>query len=768
LSDAEAQRLASEGKAFVHIDGGLHSTEVAGPQHTPLLAYDLVSRASEPATKAILENVVLMLWPTINPDGQQIVAEWYMKNVGTPYELSDVPSLYQEYVGHDNNRDGYMLNMIESRAIEHTWRQWEPQIVYVHHQSGPFPTRIWLPPFSEPVGTEAPYLMSREVNMIGMAIAKGLEERGQVGATHMGTSFDAWYPGYIDYAPNFKNVVAFWTETALYQYATPHDYTLQDFPTTMRDLRPRSLYSSPWPPGRWRLRDAVEYMETASYSVLEYAAKYKESLLLNRYKAGRDQIARGGTNPPFAYVVPQEQRDPVAAVELLRRLAFGGVRVSQLAAAATIDGAQYPAGTWIVPTDQEFAAMAREVLDVQRYPDLRQYPGGPPERPYDAAGWSLPLQMGVRVVAVSTMLAPDVRAAIKPIGPPVDSHKAPSAYPSAKVDPAPFDSVPGIGFDANPAAAAIVPQPGRLIGSGRAIAVDPAQNNAFRAINLAWKRGASVSSSAGRYVIDGLDVETANDMVSSLALHAERTDANGVAMTKPRIGLYEPWGGSMDAGWTRWVLEQYGFDFVTLHPADFHSPLSARVDVVVLPDQARFPLAGGPPRGPLRQVRPEYADTLTPQDLAAFEEFVRRGGTVVCLNTAASFGIQQFKLPVKNVVAGLRSEEFFLHGSIVEASIDTSHPVMAGMPDKAALFADSSPAFEALDGFNGTVLARYADGGSPLLSGYLVGEKYLQGRAAALDVPLGAGHVILLGFRPQWRGQSFGTFRVLFNAVIVH
>src|SRR5213075_43711 len=263
---------------------------------------------------------------------------------------------------------------------------------------------------SEPVGAEAPYLMSREVNMIGMAIAKGLEEHGQVGATHMGTAFDAWYPGYVDYAPNFKNIAAFWTETALFQYATPHEYTINDFPDTMRDLRPRSLYSSPWPPGWWRLGDAVSYMETASWSVLEYAAKYKESLLFDRYKAGRDQMALAATRPPYAYVVPQQQRDPVAAVELLRRLAFGGVRVSQLIGPATIGGTSYPAGTWVVPTDQEFAAMAREVLDVQRYPDLRQYPGGPPERPYDAAGWTLPLQMGVRVVSVSQPLTAEIRA----------------------------------------------------------------------------------------------------------------------------------------------------------------------------------------------------------------------------------------------------------------------------------------------------------------------------------------------------------------------
>ena len=771
LSEADARRLATEGKAFVHIDGGLHATEVAGPQHTPLLAYDLVSRAAEPDTRAILDNVVLMLWPTINPDGQQIVAEWYMKNVGTPYELSEVPTLYQEYVGHDNNRDAYMLNMIESRVLEHTWRQWEPQIVYVHHQSGPFPTRIWLPPFSDPVGTEAPYLMAREVNMIGMAIAKGLEEHGQVGATHMGTAFDAWYPGYIDYAPNFKNIAAFWTETALYQYATPHDYTLQDFPANMRDLRPRSLYSSPWPPGRWRLRDAVQYMETASYSVLEFASKYKYAVLLDRYKAGRDQIARGRTQPPFAYVIPQDQRDPVAAVELLRRLAFGGVRVSQLTASATIDGAPYPAGTWIIPTDQEFAAMAREVLDVQRYPDLRQYPGGPPERPYDAAGWSLPLQMGVRVVPAAAVLGPDVRASMKMLGGPIDVRTPPTAYPAIRTDAAAFDSVPGIGFDSSPAAAAIVPPAGRLSGTGRAIGIDPSHNNAFRALNLAWSRGASVqflrgsSSSPARYVIDGVndDVER---IVSSLALAAQRTDAAGTTVARPRIGVYEPWGGNMDAGWTRWVLEQYGFDFIVVRPADLHSPLSPRLDVLVVPDQARFPLAGGAPRGPLRQLRPEYADVLAPQDLAAVDAFVRSGGTIVCLNTASNFIIQQLKLPVKNVVAGIRSDDFFLHGSIVEAAIDTAHPVMAGMPERAALFADGSPVFDTLDGFKGTVLARYADTGSPLLSGYLVGEKYLHGKAAALDVELGAGHVVLIGFRPQWRGQSFGTFRVLFNAVM--
>ena len=777
LTETAARQLAREGKAFVHIDGGLHSTEVAGPQHTPLLLHDLVSRAGDAGVKQILDNVIVMLWPTINPDGQQMVAEWYMQNVGTPYELSGLPRLYQDYVGHDNNRDAYMLNMIESRVLEHTWRQWEPHIIYVHHQSGPFPTRIWLPPFSEPVGTEAPYLMSREVNMMGMAIAKALEEHGQVGATHMGTAFDAWYPGYVDYTPNFKNIAAFWTETALFQYATPHEYSIDDFPENMRDLRPRSLYASPWSPGWWRLGDAVGYMETASWSVLEYAAKYKDSLLFNRYKAGRDQIALGATKPPSAYVVPRQQRDPVAAVELLRRLAFGGVRVSQLTAAVTFGDETFPEGTWVVPTDQEFAAIAREVLNAQNYPDLRQYPGGPPERPYDAAGWSLPLQMGVRVVPIREPLASDVREKMTLLGAVAEFNLKPVPYPAGlDNDAAPFDSVPGPGFDIDPAAAAIVPPPGRITGTGPVLVLDPAQNNTFKALNLAWQQGATVQASAGpsgtpiQYTINGLPDSAQDRLVKALALQAERTaSAPGRAIHKPRLGVYEPWTGSMDTGWTRWVLERYGFSFIVIHPEDFRTPLAGKIDVLVFADDARVPVAGAPAgRGgrSAAAVRPEYGYQLTADDLSRFDQFVRGGGTIVCASNASAFAIQQLKLPIKNVIAGLPPEDFFLRGSIVQVTTDPGHPVMAGMPERAAVFVDASPVFEPGEGFNGTVLARYGESGSPLLSGYLIGEHHLYGKAAALDVRVGDGHAVLLGFRPQWRGQPFGTFRVLFNAVL--
>ena len=254
LTDEAAMALAREGRAIVDINGGLHASEVAGAQHTIQLAYDLVS-SEDPRIAAIRENVVTVLWPSLNPDGQTMIAEWYRSNVGTRYEVAPMPWLYQKYIGHDNNRDAYMLNMVESRVLARTWQEWDPQIIYVHHQSSPFPTRIWLPPFAEPIATFSPPLMSRTVNTIGMTIAQMLEARGLPGAVHMGTGFDAWYPGYVDYMPMLQNQAAFWTETALYSYATPRFYTLSDFPQNRRDLRVESLYSSPWQGGWWRLVD---------------------------------------------------------------------------------------------------------------------------------------------------------------------------------------------------------------------------------------------------------------------------------------------------------------------------------------------------------------------------------------------------------------------------------------------------------------------------------------------------------------------------------
>jgi Zinc carboxypeptidase len=756
LTDEAARSLAREGRAIVDISGGLHATEVAGAQHTIQLGYDLVA-SEESRIQAIRDNVITVLWPSLNPDGQTIVADWYRSNLGTSFEVAPLPKLYQKYVGHDNNRDAYMLNMKESRVLARTWQEWDPQIIHVHHQSSPFPTRIWLPPFAEPIASFAPPLMSRTVNTLGMTIAQMLEANGLPGATHMGTGFDAWYPGYVDYMPMMQNQAAFWTETALYRYATPHFYTLSDFPRSRRDMRSESLYPSPWQGGWWRLGDAVEYMRVASLAVLDYAAKYHEDLLYNRYQSGRDVIRKYSAGPPYAYFVHRDQRDPVAPVELLRRLAFNGLRVYELTEEVTHEGITHPAGTWVLPLDQEFGELARQVLDVQGYPDLREYPEGPPEQPYDAAGWTLSYQMGVDVIEATQPLGDDVRTAMRPVAGDAVAWDAPN-------DPAPFDGVDGVGFDTNPVAAGIRPARGRVLGSGGTLILDPAQNNSFRALNEAWAAGATVRSDDGHFAITGLARARVDRLVKDLALQARRGQAGGVEFAQPRIGLYRPWTASMDEGWTRWLLEEHAFDFSSVRNADIHAgALRDRYDVLILPS--------GRPRGLMEgyasgSVPPRFAGGLGDVGVRALDIFVRDGGTLVCMSAAADFCIDELHLPVENVVRKLGRDEFFSSGSILEVRVDSHHPVMAGMPERAAVFFDRSPVFTTTDDFEGAVIASYATEGSPLLSGYLLGEEHLQGEAAAVDVKLGEGHVVLLGFRPQWRGQPRGTFRVLFNAAL--
>jgi hypothetical protein len=353
LTDAEAHRLAHQGKVIVDISGGLHASEIAGSQHTPLLAYQLLSAANDPKTKAILDNVVLFLWPSINPDGQDIVVNWCKardegKNPG-PMEL------YEKYIGHDNNRDAYMLNVVESRVIQRTWREWEPDIIYVQHQSSPFPTRIWIPPFADPVGLRVPPIMGREVNAIGTRIAEELEANGQPGAVHQLATYDAWYPGYIDYMPMYQNIASWWTETQGGNCAVPRTTTLDSLPPAYRDLRPTTMYLSPWGQGKWGLRDAVNYMVTASLATLNYAAKFKDEVLYNRYQAARNTIQQFRTSPPYADLVRQTQYDPVQAAALLQRLAFMGVRIDQLDRDIAYDGATYAKGTWVIPMDQEYA-----------------------------------------------------------------------------------------------------------------------------------------------------------------------------------------------------------------------------------------------------------------------------------------------------------------------------------------------------------------------------------------------------------------------------
>ena len=768
MTESEARALAREGKAIVHVDGGLHATEVAGSQHTIQLAYDLVTGDDDPEIAAILDNVILMLWFSMNPDGQTMVADWYTSNLGTPFEVSSMPWLYQKYVGHDNNRDGYMINQVEARTVTRMTRGWEPQILYNHHQTAPFPARIWIPPFAEPISPNVHPLMWRQVNLIGMAMAEALEERGQKGAVHMGSGFDDWYPGFLDHAHNFHNVASLLTETGLYRYATPHFYTVSDFPAQARGLLPQSLYSSPWEGGWWRLRDAVDYMITASISVLDVAAKYKEDFLYNRFQAARDVVAQYRDGPPYAFFIPQEQRDPVAAPEMLRRLAYNGIAIHTLSAPVTVDGITHPAGSWVILMDQPNANFVRALFAVQEYPDLREYPDGPPDQPYDVSGWTLPYQFDVRVVEVRTPVSAELRQAMRPL----------SAEPlplTAEGDASLWDSPPGVGFDTDPVARAIVPPEGRVTGGGSALVLDAAENNSYRAMNRAWSLGGQVgfapgtagedgeAGTSGSWVVSGLTGNARSALVRDFHLQAQGGSAAAV-IQYPRIGLYRPWTASMDEGWTRWALEMYGFDFQSLYNADvLAGELRDRYDVIVISDMSARSILEGNAVG---SVPPRYAGGLGAEGVRELDAFVREGGTLVTINGSSAFAVDALHLPVRDVVANLGREEFSASGAIMELLVDPSHPVMSGVSGQAKIMVGRSPVYTTEEGFEGRILAKYPSEGTPLLSGYLLGEEHLQGYAAAVEVFHGKGRVVLLALRPQWRGQPFGSFKILFNAAL--
>ncbi len=733
LTDETAHALAREGKAIVHIDGGLHSTEVAGAQQSISLAYKLLSTQGDPEIDSILDNVILMLWPTLNPDGQNEVTAWYRKNLGTPYEVSPLPDLYQEYVGHDNNRDGYMQNMLESRDVTRTELEWDPVIFYCHHQTAPFPTRIFIPPFTEPISSNIDPTIARWLNVLGINMAAYLDEHGMPGAVHR-VGFDNWYPGFLDFTHIFRNSISFFTETALYRYATPHFYTVDEFPKDKQQLSSEVFYSSPWKGGWWRLSDAVRYMQGASMAVLDTAAKYREQLLYNRYQAARDNMERFEKEPPFAYVIPYEQRDLPTAATLVEKLLLNGLEVNETTKPFEANGREYRKA-WVILMDQPFASLVKELFEVQHYPDLRSAPNGPPIRPYDVAGWTLPMQMGVEVAQVLKPVTAEQRNGLQ------------------RIDK-------------------VVRPAGGVEGSGAVYLLSHRANASFQVINDVLAKGGKVGFSsggpdAGSAVISGVDRETLNTIAGARSVSVQAVAKAPESMTatkKPRVGLYRSWVPNIDEGWTRWILENYGFAPITLRNGDIQAGhLLERFDAIIFPDASSRQITNGFAVG---SIPGEYAGGVGDAGMEALRVFVRGGGTLIAFNDASLFAIDALSLPVTDVLAGLNNDQFYCSGSLLRVELsDTNHPALWGLPRDPIVMFENGPAFETKPNFHGVVLATYSRERNPLASGYLLHPEVIQGKDAALEVFYGSGRVYLFGFRPQWRGQSHGTYKFVFNAI---
>jgi hypothetical protein len=667
----ELDSLTRQARSIVWIDSGLHATEVAPAQHSPVLAYKMLTDESE-ETRRIRDNVILLQVPVINPDGLDMVVNWYRKNVGTPYELAPLPMLYQKYAGHDNNRDWFMMNLQETRNVSRLlFQEWFPQIVYNQHQAPPFPARIFVPPYAEPLNPNIPAPVMEGINAIGSAIKERLARENKPGVLSY-HGFDAWWNGGLRSAPAFHNMHGILTETAAHVYATPRVYDHSVFPERFGNGMPVKestvFYQRPWMGGKWGVREAIDYMMTVDFAILDTAAVRRESLLRKAWETARSNIDAGTTGGPFAYIVPEAGN----ALEMLKRLRMGGVDMRRAKQPFAANGRTYAPGTWVIPAGQAFRGYVVDLMEPQRYPELRSGITGPTKKPYDVAGWTLPMLMGV-------------------------------AYERADK---PFTA----------------------------------------------------------------ELETVEPIPSQTTPWSDRK--------WPRIALYEPWQPNSESGWTQWVFDRLGVPYTVVHNTDIRQgDVGSRFDTIVFASQGTAAILHGyragenasrrsSPTGesPAPQ-RPEFTGGIGIAGAAALDEFVRQGGRLVAMDEATELPVNLFGLPVRPIVPEREDTSpngYYCPGSILRLNVGSSEVFafsIGGQAWEVTLLPSENKGDKEV-----RVLARYASK-NLLASGWLSGERVIAGRPALLDVSHGKGHVVLFGFRPQFRGQTWGTFGLLMDSL---
>ncbi|MGI8741408.1 MAG: M14 family metallopeptidase [Bryobacteraceae bacterium] len=696
-SQTEADALIEEGKTVVLITCSIHATEVASTHSAVEFAYRLLTE-DKPRYRAILANTILILVPSLNPDGVDIVTRWYRKTLGTPYEGSQPPELYHKYVGHDNNRDWYVFSQPETRhTISQLHNVWHPQIVYDVHQQGPFASRIFVPPWLDPVDPNIDAIIVQQCNSIGASMAADLTAAGRKGVA-INALYDFWTASrhYQAYHAGLRIL----SESASARLATPITVRPDQIQSVALGYNPRERswnYLEPWEGGIWRLRDIIDDQLIALESCLYQAAIHRPEMLRNFYNAGKRAIAR---TSPYAFVIPKQQEDPGATRKMLELLSFGMVEIDRADGSFEAGGKRYGSGDYLIKMQQPYSSYAKTLLERQHYPDLRMYPGGPPKRPYDVTAQTLPLLMGVRVDTIEHPFKASLRRA--------------SEYPAELNGPH--------------------PKAGGLAASD----VD-----SWRAINRMWNAGKQVwrDTATGDFY--------------------PRSSDNTAELKRPRVGLYKSYVPAMDEGWTRWLLENFEFAYSSVaNPAIEAGNLRQKFDVIVFPDESPATITEGFRKGTMPD---EYTGGLDKNAAANLRTFANDGGTLVFLNHSSEYGSEALGLQATDVVRGLPNKDFYSPGSLLNVTLDTHDPLAYGLPADIAIWSEGSPAWDVTD----HAAARYVKTGV-LASGWLLGAKYLESRAALINAPVGNGHVVLFGMRPQYRAQSYQAFKLFFNSLVLH
>ena len=750
LTEADAKKLVADGKAVVVQTMSMHATEIGGSQMAPELAYDLASR-NDSETQRILDEVVFLMIPSFNPDGQIMVTDWYNKTLGTEFEGSNYPSLYQKYVGHDNNRDAFMTNMAEAQyAAKVLFRDWIPQAYVDHHHMGSYGARIYLPPYAEPVRPSADPLVWREMSWYGAHMAYKEEEAAKSGVVNAAI-YSGWGHFGFHWITPFHNISGMLTESASARLATPlyiHPDQLRGETRQLPVYEEQTTFPNPWPGGWWRLRDIVERQKISAWATLDLAARNRETVLWNAYLKAKRQSERGAAGKPSAFIVPAAQHDALTAVKMINKLLLQGVEIHEAKKDFTAEGKTYGAGSYVISMAQPKMGVIRWLLGRTFYPDnsYTRDKDGNPIRPYDMSTDTMSEFMGVRV------------------DPMEEAVKAELVKVAAAVEPA-----------------------GKVAKGAAGYVLDGRLNDSFKAANLLLDKSVAV-----RRVDRTTDAARAGDFVvgsgaeATLAEIARKTGvdfaplksdvaSSSHELKRLRLGMYERYyGGNMDQGWTSFTLETFGFPYTLLKDAEIKAGgLNAKYDVIVLPNDSpgmitgeRVSEFGG---GGAAGYPPEYRSGIGKEGSDALKAFVEKGGTLVTFGEAGTLAIEKFSLPVRNVLAGKKTTEFWCPGSTLHVKFDNKHPLAYGMPAQGlATFIAGSQAYSITPtALNEKVetIATYADR-DILQSGWLLGEENLSKKAAIVSVKLGEGKVVLIGFRAQHRSQTHGTFKLVFDALV--
>jgi hypothetical protein len=683
-AQTEPNDLINQGKTIVSISCSIHSTEIVASQMSMNLAYELAT-ATDDGTREILNNTILLLIPSSNPDGIDIVANWYRKTLGTKSEGSAPPELYHHYAGHDNNRDWFMLNLAETRNITKLyWQEWFPHIVYDVHQMGQTGARFIIPPFFDPPNPRISPLILREVGLVGYKMASDLQAKNIAGVA-TNTTFDTWWHGGFRSAPYYHNSIGILSEAASADLMSPINITKEQM---QRNRGGRGLSSAletatnhpdAWHGGLWRPRDIAEIEMIASRALLEMAAKFRSRYLRNFYNLSKANLERN-TNDPQAFVVTAGQPNAETVARFLEILMWQGVEVHQMREEGYFamdktkpnDFHEMPLGSFLIFVNQAQKNNILSLFEKQVYPQ-RLNANGEAEVPYDVAGWTLPLQMGVETEAVwNTRDLENYRKTLKR----VENINQARQILNLNANAQPFGKIP------NP------------------------------------------------------------------------------LKTNPKIGLYKSYTSSMDEGWTRLVFDNYQIPFSSISDSDFRAN-NLKFDAIILPADSENTIVKG-----LNAERypAEFAGGIGEQGVENLKKYVENGGKLICFDDSCELVIKQFNLPVKNVLNGLKRSEFYNPGSVVKLEIDKNSPLAKNLKEETAAYFINSSAFDIADESKVKSIAKYAAKDS-LLSGWTLGEKYMNGKTALAEAPYGKGRIILFAFRPQHRGQTFGTFPFIFNAL---